>query len=292
MPTLLIERGRLPTPPHNSKGNSSRGKQQQKKPQPSEQQIHPALVTWCKCLAGAQRVAEHQNSWRMSFQAKWEKAALSLREEGDGGAEHDASQVLSAMPRQSAKSSRQEQAIQEGRPMPPAWCGGSLVIQRGVPDRGGQAAALRAEHRLSANTEVLWGLWCRWNLGQLIQTRGHLISHLGSLGHVDHEGKTGIQGPSQCEESDRCAEERAEEPGEEGTKPTNTLRPWSRTGMAAHRQACPAAQVLPGPVGTVMGKSLRRGKPLPLGSNKAPGPLKMGQKGSWVILFSAEEGAW
>lgn len=126
VPTLLIERGQLPTPPHNSKGNSSRGKQQQKKPQPSEQQIHPALVTWCKCLAGAQRVAGLQNSWGKGFQARWEKAALSLHEEGDGGAgaEHGASQVLSAMPRQSAKSSRQDQALQEGRPMPPAGCGG------------------------------------------------------------------------------------------------------------------------------------------------------------------------
>lgn len=43
-----------------------------------------------------------------SFQAKWEKAALSLHGEGDGGAsaEHGASQVLPAVPRQSAKRSR------------------------------------------------------------------------------------------------------------------------------------------------------------------------------------------
>lgn len=131
----------------------------------------------------------------------------------------------------------------------------TLVIQRGVPERRGQAPALRAEHRLSANAEALRGPWCRWDLGQLIQACGHLTSGLGSLGPTDHKGKTRAQGPSQCEESKRRAEERAEAPGKEGTKPTNTLRPRSRTGTAAHRQACPAAQVLPSPLGLCHGKT-------------------------------------
>lgn len=71
---------------------------------------------------------------------------------------------------------------------------------------------------------------------------------------MDLEGKTETQSPSQCKESKRCTEETAEAPGKEGTKPMNTLRPRSRTGTAAHRQACPAAQVLPNPLGLCHGK--------------------------------------
>lgn len=76
----------------------------------------------------------------------------------------------------------------------------------------------------------------------------------GHLGPRDHKGKRGAQGPSQREERKRGAKENAEAPGKEG-KHMNIRRPRSRTGTAAHRQACPAAQVLLSPVGLCHGRT-------------------------------------
>lgn len=167
------------------------------------------------------------------------------------------------------------------------WRFMTLVIQRGVPDRRGQVPALRAEHGLSANTEVLWGP------GQLIQACGHLTSHPGSPGPMDHEGKTGAQSPSQCEESKRRAEERAEARGKEGTKPTNMKTP-EQNGHGCSQTGLSCSSGSSQPVGTMSWENCcAEGNLCNLEqTGLLPGPLKMGQKGSWVLLFSAEEGAW
>lgn len=91
-------------------------------------------------------------------------------------------------------------------------------------------------------------------------------------------GRQEAQDPAQCEESKRRAEERAEAPDKERTKPTNTLRPQSRTGTAAHRQACPAAQVLPSLLGLRHGKTAAQREASATWNKQGSGSTKEGAK--------------
>lgn len=93
VPTFFIERDSCLHPQTTAKETALGENNNNKKLQPSEQQIPPTLVASCKCLAGAQRVAGLPNSWAKGFQAEWEKVALPLHREGDGGVGVELEQV-------------------------------------------------------------------------------------------------------------------------------------------------------------------------------------------------------